>query len=239
MVGLAAGLAMSGLRPVCYTIANFLTYRVIEQIRVDCCYHHQPVVLAGVGGGLSYASLGATHHTCEDLAMLRALPGMHVLTPGDAPEVRSLTRAALQRDDGPTYLRLGKKGEPDVHTAAPDIGPGRWSVLRGAADDAGHTVLSCGNVLPIAMASDADTVVSCASVKPLDDDTLSAVFAHADRVTALEEHGAGGFGSAVLEWLHARGLPTDKLTLRHTPDAFLHRTGSQAWAREATGIAPC
>ena len=240
MVGLAAGLAMGGLRPFCYTIANFLTYRVIEQIRVDACYHHLPVVFAGVGGGLSYASLGATHHTCEDLAMLRSLPGMTVLTPGDAMEVRSLTRAAHAIDGNPTYLRLGKKGEPVLHDAPPDVAPGRWSVMRGDPAADAHVVLACGNVLPIALDGDAPCVVSCGSVKPLDDALLDTLFTRPDgpAVTAIEEHGPGGFGSALLEWLHARGLPSARLTLRHTPDAFLHRTGSQAWARAATGLTP-
>ena len=76
LIGVAAGLAMSGMRPVAYTIVPFLTTRVLEQIRVDVCYHHLPVVIVGVGGGLSYASLGATHHSCEDIAFLRMLPGM-------------------------------------------------------------------------------------------------------------------------------------------------------------------
>jgi len=71
MMGVAAGLAMSGLRPVCYTITPFITYRCMEQIRVDVCYHHVPVVIVGTGSGLSYASLGATHHSCEEMGMLR------------------------------------------------------------------------------------------------------------------------------------------------------------------------
>ena len=238
MVGMAAGLAMSGLRPVCYTIANFLTYRVIEQIRVDCCYHGQPVVLAGVGGGLSYASLGATHHTCEDLAMLRSLPGMHVLTPGDAVEVRALTAAALRRDDGPTYLRLGKKGEPVVHKTPPAIGPGRWSVVLGDVAAADHVLLACGNVLPVALESNAGCVVSCGSVKPLDEALLAEVFGSALRVTTFEEHGRdGGFGSAVLEWLHDH-RPNDVGKLRRvgTPDAFLHEAGDQTHARRVFGL---
>src|SRR5262249_3895225 len=74
MIGLAAGLALGGLRPVAYTITPFITTRCLEQIRVDICYHDVPVVIVGVGGGLSYASLGPTHHSCEDIALLRSLP---------------------------------------------------------------------------------------------------------------------------------------------------------------------
>ena len=76
MIGMAAGMAMSGLRPFCYTITPFITYRCMEQIRVDVCYHDVPVVIVGTGAGLAYASLGATHHSCEEMGMLRLLPGL-------------------------------------------------------------------------------------------------------------------------------------------------------------------
>src|SRR6202453_611918 len=102
MMGMAAGLALSGLRPVCYTITPFLTYRCMEQIRVDVCYHHVPVVIVGTGSGLSYASLGATHHSCEDMGMLRLLPGLSVVAPADEVEVRGSLEAALASKD-PCY----------------------------------------------------------------------------------------------------------------------------------------
>ena len=105
MVSMAAGLASCGLRPFCYTIAPFVTYRVMEQIRLDLCYHRQPVVVVGTGAGLSYASLGATHHSLEDMGMLRILPHMKVTCPGDAMELRAILRAALQQDD-PVYMRI-------------------------------------------------------------------------------------------------------------------------------------
>ena len=88
MISVGAGMASCGLRPVAYTITPFITTRVMEQIRVDVCYHNVPVVIVGVGGGLSYASLGATHHSCEDIAFLRVLPNMIVICPADAVEVR-------------------------------------------------------------------------------------------------------------------------------------------------------
>src|SRR6202043_803040 len=83
MMGVAAGMAMEGLRPVAYTITPFITTRCLEQIRVDVCYHNVPVVIVGTGSGLSYASLGATHHSCEDIGLLRLLPNMTVVCPGD------------------------------------------------------------------------------------------------------------------------------------------------------------
>ena len=98
MTGMAAGMAMSGLRPITYTIAAFNTVRCLEQIRVDICYHNLPVTIVGVGAGLSYASLGYTHHASEDVGLLRMLPNMTVLCPADAMEVQ-LTFASEKREN--------------------------------------------------------------------------------------------------------------------------------------------
>src|SRR5437588_11098242 len=113
MMSMAAGMAFSGMRPVAYTITPFITTRCLEQIRVDVCYHNVPVTIVGVGAGLSYASLNATHHSCEDIAFLRAIPNMTVVCPADPFEVRCALTASIQRG-GPVYLRLGKKGEPVI-----------------------------------------------------------------------------------------------------------------------------
>src|ERR1700739_4498405 len=119
MVGIAAGLAMNGLRPVAYTITPFVTTRCLEQIRTDVCYHEAPVTIVAVGAGLAYSGLGPTHHACEDIAFLRAIPNMVVICPGDAWEVRAAMRGAL-RQDRPVYIRMGKRGEPKVHQDVPE-----------------------------------------------------------------------------------------------------------------------
>jgi transketolase len=109
MMGVAAGMALSGLRPIIYTITPFTTTRCFEQIRVDVCYHRAPVIIVGTGSGLSYAELGPTHHSLEDMAILRTLPGMCVLAPCDVFELRAALRVALQQDR-PVYILIGKKG---------------------------------------------------------------------------------------------------------------------------------
>ena len=114
MTGMAAGMAMCGLRPFTYTITPFGTTRVMEQIRIDICYHNLPVTIVGTGSGLSYASLGPTHHSVEDVAFLRALPNLAVVCPADVAEVNAALKEILKLN-GPVYLRLGKKGEPVVH----------------------------------------------------------------------------------------------------------------------------
>lgn len=241
MVGMAAGLALSGLRPVCYTIAPFVTYRCMEQIRVDVCYHHLPVTIVGTGGGLAYASLGATHHSCEEVGMLRLLPGLTVMVPADPPETRGALRALLAAAQ-PGYLRIGKKGEPAVHATVPDLQIGRGLVVRtGNA----ACLLVSGVLLPAALAA-ADLlgargvaleVVSCPTVKPLDADLLGRVFADFPLVVTLEEHSVlGGFGSAVAEWRADRQSPRARLLRLGTPDEFLHESCDQEQAHEKYGL---
>ncbi len=243
LVGMAAGLALSGLRPVCYTITPFLTYRCIEQIRVDVCYHHVPVVLVGTGAGLSYASLGATHHSCEEMGMLRLLPGLAVLAPADSWEVRAALRAALAGTD-PVYIRIGKKGEPDIHASEPEFRIGRAIPLREGTQAA---ILAAGTVLPEALAAAEKlgalglptSVFSFHSIKPLDTELLTSVFGRFRVVATVEEHSVlGGLGGAVAEWLADHPGLRGRLLRFGSRDEFLHLTCEQEAAREHFGLTP-
>jgi transketolase len=244
MIGIASGLAMSGYRPIAYTITPFLTMRCLEQIRVDLCYHAQPVTLVGVGAGLSYAGLGPTHHSLEDLACLRALPGMTVLAPADSVELR-FALACAPSFGGPLYMRIGKKGEPVVHATPPtSFAIGRGIVLREGTDAA---IIATGTVLPIALAAATEleragvstTVASFPTVKPLDGALLATLFDRHRVVATVEEHGiVGGFGSAVAEWV-VDGPPRRARVVRTgTPDRFHDEAGGQGHARRKLGITP-
>ena len=237
MISLAAGLASSGLRPVCYTITPFVTTRCLEQIKLDVCYHNMPVTIVGTGSGLSYAALGSTHHSFEDLAIMRSLPGMNVLAPADAPELRAAMRWAFAQNQ-PAYLRIGKKGEP-VLTEEAAFTAGRWECLRTGSS---ATLLACGTILGEVLAA-ADilakdniqvAVWNCASVKPLDFDALSHLVSFP--VLSIEEHSVlGGFGSAVAEFLSGRKNPPRLIRLG-IPDEFLHDCGEQEEARVHCGL---
>jgi transketolase len=242
MITVAAGMASCGLLPVCYTIASFLTYRVIEQIRLDLGYHHQKVVLVGTGAGLSYASLGSTHHAVEDMGMLRLIPGLAVLAPGDEMELRPALRAALDYP-GPVYIRIGKKGEPVVHETEPKVAIGKALKLREGKD---AWILALGNMLPMAMGAAGELaarglscgVASMGSLKPLDTGLLAEVFGAAKVVATLEEHSIlGGLGTATAEWVAANceGARAKLLTFG-TPDEFLHETTHQPSARGWAGL---
>lgn len=241
MMTVAAGLAMTGLRPFVYTITPFVTARCLEQIRVDVCYHEQPVVIVGTGSGLSYAGNGATHHSLEDLAWMRSLPNMRVVAPGDALEVRQAVRAA-GREPGPVYLRIGKKGEPRVHATPPDLVIGRGLEVRSGRD---ACVISTGNTLPLAVEAAtrladegiATRVVSMHTVKPIDEELLADAFARHEVVVTVEEHSRiGGLGGAVAEWLSDQPPQAARLVRIGTPDRFLHEAGEQAHARQQMGV---
>jgi transketolase len=242
MVGLAAGLALSGLRPVAYTITPFLTYRVIEQIRLDLCYHQAPAVLVGTGSGLRYASLGATHHSLEEMAMLRTLPGMTVLAPADAYELRACLRDAVKAA-GPVYIRIGKKGEPTLHAATPAAAIGRHFVLREGGD---LCLLAVGVMAGVALHAAGllaergvkAQVISLPTVKPLDTALLARLFDSFPLVATLEEHGLiGGFGAAVAEWLaDLETAPRGRLMRFGTADTFMHEAGETEYAHEHFGL---
>ncbi|OGQ46281.1 MAG: transketolase [Deltaproteobacteria bacterium RIFCSPLOWO2_02_FULL_46_8] len=241
MMGVAAGMAKSGLKPIVYTITPFATTRCYEQIRVDVCSHNLPVIIAGVGSGLSYASLGPTHQSCEDIALLRVLPNMTVLCPGDAMEVRATLRAAI-RHSGPVYLRLGKKGEPVVHQTIPSLTIGRALEMAAGKD---LCLLSTGNILPLAMdvarqleqSKLSTRVISFHTVKPLDATLLTEIFIKYPLVVTLEEHSLlGGFGSAIAEWKTDYSEGKGKLIRFGTGDDYIHITGDQNYARARFGL---
>ncbi len=240
MIGMAAGLALTGHRVFVYAIAPFTTYRVIEQIRLDLCRSRLPVTLVGLGGGFTYGQLGTTHHATEDIAMLRALPNMQVLAPCDAFEARSLM-PHLGTGDGPVYLRLEKAGEIAVHASKPDVAPGRGVRVRWGAD---VTLVACGTMVQVALAAaerlasqgvDAG-VISAVSIKPLDSVLLDEL--RARPVVTVEEHSViGGLGGALAEAAADAGAPAPRLRIG-VPDRYAEVGGDQAYLRSLMGLTP-
>ena len=240
MMGVAAGMALSGLRPFVYTITPFTTTRCFEQIRVDVCYHHAPVVIVGTGSGLSYSELGPTHHSLEDMAIMRTLPGMRVIAPCDALELRATLHEVL-KDDTPTYIRIGTKGEPDIHKSVSNLKLGEVIIIRPGTD---ITLLCAGNMMADTLrAADilesngiSAEVVSFHTVKPLDDNYLRQASTRFKMIVTIEEHSRiGGLGSAVAEWRMAQNKNIVQMSFG-TDDEFMHEVGSQAYARKKFGL---
>ncbi len=242
MAGVAAGLAMSGKKAYIYTFASFITMRCFEQIRLDICAHNANVKIIGVGGGLSYALDGPTHHATEDIAIMRALPNMTVVCPGDTVEVK-LALEATAGQKGPLYLRIGKKGEPAVHQGRPDFRIGKGILVEDGKD---LTIIATGNMLQNAVSASkllgkegiSARVVSMHTVKPLDAGLVLKCAGDTGMIFTLEEHNRiGGLGSAVAEVL-AESSPGCFFRRIALPDRFIEEVGTQDYLRELTGLSP-
>jgi transketolase len=243
MTGVAAGLALCGKIVFTYSIGNFSTIRCLEQIRNDVCYHKADVKIVSVGGGFSYGPLGMTHHAVEDLAIMRVLPSMVVVAPGDPFEVEQATRALVARP-GPAYLRLGRVGEPRLH------GPGVVFELGRAIrvkEGRALTIFSSGGMLETGVRAaellgeaGIDTrVVSMHTLKPLDEAEILSAAAETGAIATLEEHSLiGGLGSAVAEVLAEASGPRGRLKRLGVPSTFASEVGSQDYLRAMHGLSP-
>ena len=241
MTGVASGLASSGLRPFTYTITPFNTHRCFEQIRLDVCYPNLPVIIVGTGSGLSYASLGATHHSMEDISILKTLPNLQIICPGDKMEVREAVIEAY-KSNKPTYIRLGKKGEPIIHNKRPKFKIGSSIYLKKGKDIA---LLGVGNALPIAFKCDEmlsnhkikSDLISFHTAKPLDKKLLLNLFTSGKLIVVIEEHGLiGGVGSSILEWANNNNFNTQNVLRFGGPDKFLTGCGNQKEGRDVIGL---
>lgn len=242
MTGLAAGLASCGRIVFTYSIANFPTIRALEQVRNDVCYHDLDVKIVAIGGGTAYGSLGYSHHAIEDLAIMRALPNMKVVAPGDPVEVRAATRA-LAGMPGPAYLRLGRAGEPTVNAEDVHFEVGKAIRVRPGSD---VTVISTGGMLTAALeaarlCAEADIdvrVLSMHTVKPLDVDAIAQAVRETRLIVSLEEHSlAGGLGGAIAEAMADNNLVARLLRLG-LPSEPTYVVGSNEYLLEHYGLTP-
>jgi transketolase len=235
LTAVAAGLALTGKTVFTYSIANFPVMRCLEQVRNDVCYHNLNVKIVAVGGGVAYGAAGYSHHAVEDLAIMRALPNLTVLAPGDPAETRLATKAIVTHD-GPCYLRLGKAQEAVVHARAPEFVLGR---AIGVREGNAGTLISTGGILSLAsdvaatLAGDGLPLrlISMPTVQPLDVAAVLAAARDTGCVFTLEEHrGGGGLGGAVAEVLAEAGLgiPFKRFFLH---DDYLKLVGSQSFLR--------
>ena len=204
MVSVAAGLASCGKIPFAYTIASFLTMRAFEQIRVDVCLQRMNVKLVGIGAGLVYSNLGPTHQATEDIALMRSLPNITVLSPADPLEAKYVTRAAA-KIIGPVYIRLSTGGTPSIYKDEYDFKLGKAVTLREGKD---VTIISSGGIInEVLKAADglesegiAVRVLNIHTIKPIDDQVILKASGETKAILVVEEHAInGGLGSAVAE----------------------------------------
>jgi len=242
MTGMAVGMALSGKIVFTYSIANFPTLRCLEHIRNDVCYHGANVKIVAIGGGFAYGAMGASHHATEDLGIMRMLPGITVLAPGDPVEARHATRAVIA-EKGPCYLRLGKAGEPTVHPGEKiEFQIGKALRVRDGRD---LTLISTGSFLVttmkvaerLAARGISCRVLSMHTLKPLDSDAILAAACETHAIATLEEHSViGGLGGAVAETLAEWDGPKVPFRRIGLPSAFSPHIGTQEYMQAQHGL---
>ncbi len=234
MMGLAAGMASEGCHVFVYSIANFPTFRCAEQFRNDVDHHGLAVTVVAVGGGLAYGNLGYSHHAVQDFGLMRLFPQTLIAAPGDPLETRACVSYLIDNPQ-PSYLRLGKAGEPCFHDAPPEVAPGLWVPVR-MDGPASHAHLTTGTMLAEAVRHQENAVGSApaslysmplwgAAHKAIQAEPLSR-FAS---VETWEDHYLdAGFGS----WLREAAALSGSRTRIHShfvlPDETFGRTAMES-----------
>lgn len=235
MTGVAAGLASEGYHVFTYSIANFPTLRCLEQIRNDICYHKLPVTVVAVGAGMAYGNLGYSHHAVQDIGILRTLPEMTLLSPADPGETRECVQW-LAEHPGPSYLRLGKAGEPELH-AVRGLDRGPLLIREGMSRTA---LVASGSVLKVALEAheqlkaqgETVPVYSLPWLKPVSPAFFASLTGF-PRIIAIEEHVAeGGLAAVLRESLSPR---TEVCSLC-VPEPLAQQVGSQPHLRGLAGL---
>ena len=241
MTSIAAGLAMQGKTVYTYSIGNFPTLRCIEQIRNDCAYHNSNVKVVCVGGGFVYGSLGMSHHATEDIAMMRSLPEVTVLAPGDLVEAECATKA-IYETPGTCYLRLGRGGEKRIHEKLDGFTIGKAIEIQKGENIA---VFSTGAIFDevneaceeLKVQGIIPTVYTFPTVKPIDKDVILECAKTHKAIVTVEEHNlSGGFGSAVAEVLAETDGVKAKLVRVALDDRYSCIVGSQKYLRKQYSI---
>ncbi|MCK4982699.1 MAG: transketolase family protein [Victivallaceae bacterium] len=241
MTGVACGIAMEGNTAITYSIANFPTLRCLEQVRNDVCYHDANVKIVIIGGGMAYGPLGISHHSTEDLAIMRALPNLVVLAPCDISEARAATHAMMAYK-GPVYYRCGYKGELDIHDSEIGFEIGKAITVKDGSD---ATVIFTGTIgynCKLAVEQLEKEGINCRlismhTIKPIDKEAIVKAAKETGAIITVEEHNImGGLGGAVAEVLMDAGVGNIKFKRMALPDVNVSKIGSQEWLRDQYGL---
>jgi len=239
-IGIAAGLASRGKIVFVYSIIPFVTMRCFEQVRLDLAYNKSNVKIVGVGAGFTYGSLGSSHHALEDIAIMRSLPNMTVLCPGDPVEARELIKQSYEHT-GPVYIRLGKNGEPKIHPEGKKIPLGKAIEISNGDDlilITTSTMLETGKRWVDEWKDEEISVslVSMPTMKPFDVESIKKFILRNIPIISLEEHNIiGGLGSAISEVIADTGIGVKFLRLGIN-DKFSHFVGGHNYQKQKSNL---
>lgn len=241
MMSTAVGLAMNDWIPFVYTITPFVTARCYDQIRVDVCYQNANVKIVGVGSGISYGTAGSTHHSLEDIAIMRALPNMTVISPADPRETQEAIKAVVKHQ-GPVYVRLALASEPLDYEKVNRFEIGKARLMRDG-DDA--TLIAAGELVGRALeaASQLEVegircrVVNMHTIKPIDKEVIKKAIRDSKAIITVEEHSIiGGLGSAVAEVIAEEKESKVLFKRLGFKDVFCKDYGSKDYLLEQYGL---
>jgi len=231
MIGIAAGMALRGFRPFCYTIATFALYRPFEMIRVDLCYQKLPVTVVGMGSGTIYSTLGSTHLTQEDISIARSVPNMDIIAPCDPKEMENAVKHCITKSNNPTYLRIGKAGEKTYVNKSSD----KWKFgkIRKIVSGKDICILTFGSIIKKAFEikekfkkNISIEINSCHTLKPFDYEGLKKKFKKFKLIIIIEDHSEiGGLNNIVKSAAYEEKY-FGKIVNFSLKDEFIHCYGS-------------
>lgn len=243
MVSVAAGMASCGHIPFIYTIIPFLVMRAYEQIRNDICMQEMNVKIVGIGAGVRYSTLGPTHHAIEDIALMRVLPNMTIISPADSLETKKATKEA-SKIKGPVYIRLGTSKEPVVYKDDYRFEAGKGVLIRPGED---VTLVATGNSVYDAQIACEELerkgksvrLINIHTIKPIDEDIIIKAAEETRAIITIENHSIiGGLGSAVAEILVKKYEGKIKLKHMGFNDNYCFDYGTHAELKNIYGLAP-
>jgi len=239
MISVAAGLAKSGKKVCVYTITPFVTERCFEQIKVDLCCMDLSVMIVGIGAGLTYSNDGPTHHSLNDIAIMRTLPNMTIYSPS-SPRLNSFVAEEAYLYDGPSYIRLDKGNFPEIYQNACQLESG----CLGPVGEGNILVLSTGtNIYDVRLAIESlheqdinASYIDIFKIKPLNEKKIVGIMSKHKKIVVIEEHSLiGGLGSIVCELMAMNNVyrPLKRISL---PDEFCKKYGDREWIKKQYGL---
>lgn len=239
MLAAAAGMASCGKIPFTYTISAFMAYRAYEFLRDDICFQNQNVKLVGIGSGLTYSTLGPSHHTTEDIGLLRSLPNLRVFSPATRTEVKWLMEEAY-RINGPVYIRLSNNAE-EYYKEGTQLSIGEPAIVKPGQD---ITIMTTGSIINEVMKTagyleiegiDAE-VVSVHTLKPMNTKSIAQLLSKTQKLVVVEEHNTiGGLYSAVAEAMALENIMVPNLAIG-LQDTFATGYGQLSDVRRVNGL---
>jgi len=233
-IGLASGMALSGHKVFYYNIIPFVLMRCYEQVRVDVCYANLPIVLIGIGSGITYAPAGMTHYSVEDITLAKTMPNLNIISPSDPIQVKKALEYAIESQN-PTYIRISRSGEPTLFEENIDItqptyiknGNSKVIVFHGSIVD--EVIKASEELVDVAL-------ISFAIIAPLDEEQTKKILQEYATVYVVEEHfSEGGLGTILSDFamLHSIDVKIEKIAIKNH---YIHKIGSCNYLRKEFGI---